>query len=668
MSLQSKVMRVWDYIVTRARGETVGQALGITALPGAAPKPAATLASNPEEYNPDGEFEALAQPVMNRVIAFHEALRAQEDKKFSMSPGNPFKGQKVSVSEAWIFEGKFSRDGKLLRDKKKLEAAGVRTGQPHRIRHVEGNRHYLEAMRDGIKEWQSLSVKEAERNRIINALKEAKLLEDGFDFGLDTWGGGSYDPNQYSEFAPIMAGPFYKQLYLTDYLRMHALAFEAWNHNPLAKRCIELLAQYTFGRRFKVRIQDKRKEKAWKDFDARYAIRENVSKYWVREYLIYGELMINKETWLLMDPSTVWDIVTDPDNIRDVYYYYQSYPTAYQMFTGYTVPGEPGSAKVAGSEYIIRQIPAQKIKHLRGNCVSNEKRGRSLLFPVLGWLKRIKDLYNAIVVRQWLMSCFIWDDTVKGNAQDIAAHAAQYATMPRSGSTFVHNESVTRVPMPAIDTGGRGGSASGVGEEIIAFIATAIGVPKEFLNVISSGGGSRAQALTSAEPFTKVIEDVQATFESLLIDVAKEAFEQAGLEYADGDIEFIFPSVTKDTTTETIKNIATGEALGYINKQMAAEMYAGEMNITNYDFEKVQSNISDEAEKGLNQTGSAPMPPGGRFGGGSGGAGPEDDPGSSGSSTSSAADIANQDEEPGNADSPIHGQGKVALSKQLKTL
>ncbi len=205
---------------------------------------------------------------------------------------------------------------------------------------------------------------------------------------------------------------------------MHTLAFFTWNHNPIAKRIIDLLAQYTFGRRFKVSIKDARKKKCWEDFDRKYAIRENVSKFWIREYCIYGEIMLNTDTWQLIDPSTVWDIITDPDDIKNVYYYYQSYPTAYQMFTGFKVKGAPGSEKVPGQEYIIRELPAYKVLHHRGNCVSNEKRGRSLLFPILGWLKRIRDLYNAIVIRQWLLSCFIWDDTVKGSAAEIATHAA----------------------------------------------------------------------------------------------------------------------------------------------------------------------------------------------------------------------------------------------------
>lgn len=647
------LMRLWNYIVLRIKGPTVGESL--IALSGKTLKPKAVTVESQQFYDPDAEMNEMLQPVMNPVIAFHEALRSNGDRS-KCSADNPFAGQRLEIDEAHVFEGRFNEAGKLVRDKKVHESLGSRWPSHYLVRHITNHVNYMARLEECEREWNALDakVKSARARRAlareaVSKIKSAKLVEQGFDpfdFGFDSYGQGPYDPNQYTEFTPLYGGPFFKQLYIADYLKMHSRAYEAWNHNPIAKRIVDILSQYSFGRRFKVRIIDPAKEAAWKNFDRRYNIRENVSNYWIREFLIYGEIMINIENYQLIDPSTVWDIITDPDNLKDVYYYYQSYPTAYQMFTGYRVPDQPGSEAVRPQQYIIRQIPAWKVIHLKTNCVSNEKRGRSVLFPVLGWLKRVKDLYNAIVIRQWLLSCFIWDDTIKGSAADVTAHANTYSQMPNVGSVFAHNESVERKPMPAIDASGGRGTAAGIGEEIISFIATAIGIPKEFFNVIASGGGSRAQALTSAEPFTKVIEDIQAKFEALMIEMAKYAFIEAGLTYVEGDVEFLFPSVTKDTTTETIKNLATAESMGWLAKQTAAEMAAAELNITKYDFEDEQAKIKSEAESGMNQMGSTPLPPAGRFGAGI------PDP--------RTADELGQ--------SPIHGNGKVDLSKALKTL
>jgi len=577
------------------------------------------------DYDPDKEFlDIQSTPVKNPVIVFHEALQ----------------GGKVQVEEAWLFEGRFDERGGLMKEAAHLEHNDLIL--PYRIRHVKGQ-EYRQALEAGKGQFETLPAKikrleeaKARHVKAIESLRKEGLLKE--DFSTDTIY-QPYDAAQYTEYAPTYGGPFNKQLYIYDYLTMHARAFEAKNHNPLAKRIVDVLAQYAFGRRFKVIIKNPQQKKIWDAFDEQYKIVHKMSKFWVREYLTFGELMIDKARWDSLDPSTVWDIITNPDDIGEVYYYYQNYPTAYQTFTGYKIKGEPGSDKQPPLKYVIRQLPAHQIMHIKSNVSSMEKRGRSFLFPILGWLKRIKDLYNAEVLKAQLEASFIWDDTVDGNAGDVAAHASQFSGMPKPASVFTHNKAVERKPMPAMTGSTRG--SGGVSDEILGFIATSIGIPKEFFNVMSAGGSNRATAVQSAEPFEKVIEDLQADFENLLQNIAEEVFELAGVPYEKGDVEFAFPSVTKDTTTETIKNIAFGETMGYIQHESAAEMYAGEMNITTYNYQDVQAAIKKDKANGIDPM----MPPAGRF-------------------PSSPLNGDGQDD----VDSPIHGNGANKLKNQLKTL
>jgi hypothetical protein len=603
-----------------------------------------------EGYSPDKEFEQLSSSyVKNPVIAFNEDLMEG----------------KVEIAEAWLWEGLLDARGKLIGSKKSKSLAESKI--PYRTRYIGSNAAYKEALRNAAKHFKQLPAKIAKMNEArskyqegINRMKEAKLLEANF---TDDNVLGNYDPNQYTEYAPTYGGPFNKQLYLADYLRMHALAFEAKNHNPLAKRIVDVLAQYSFGRRFKVRIKNKRQKKAWDDFEKANNITHRCSEFWIREYLTYGELMINKDNWQSIDPSTVWDIITDPDDITNVYYYYQSYPTAFQTFTGYRVAGEPGSEKQPGMKYIVRQLPADQVIHIKGNVVSQEKRGRSILFPVLGWLKRVKDLYSAEVQRAQLQATFLWDDTISGSDADVQAYAAKFASMPLQMSVYIHNEQVKRQAMPALQGGDRG--SVGVGDEILAFIATAIGIPKDFFNIIAQGGSNRATALVGAEPFEKVVEDLQAKFENLLMAIAEEVMEDADLEYEKGDIEFIFPSVTKDTTTETLKNIATMEEMEYIAHETSAEMAAAEMNITSYDYEGEQQKIADRNEEKMNNdpldpaNGSTPLAlPDGTI--------PTDPAIKNGANGAGGA--APKPGVVSRKDNPNHGTPKTTLKKQLKTL
>lgn len=589
-------------------------------------KPTARMAPvtmDNSSYDPDREFlEIQNNPVRNPVIAFHEALRAG----------------KVQVEEAWLYEGRFDERGSLMKESSHLDFNGLVV--PYRLRHVVGQ-EYNQALEAAKKQFIALPDKnkrleeaKAKHLRAVESLKKEKLLEE--DFNTDTIQ-QPYDAAQYTEYAPTYGGPFNKQLYIYDYLTMHARAFEAKNHNPLAKRIVDVLAQYAFGRRFKVIIKNPKQKKVWEDFEKQYKITHKISKFWSREYLTFGELMIDKIRWDSLDPSTVWDIITNPDDIGEVYYYYQNYPTAYQTFTGYRVKGEPGSEKQQPLKYVIRQLPAHQILHIKANVSSMEKRGRSFLFPILGWLKRIKDLYNAEVLKAQLEASFIWDDTIDGNAGDVAAHASQYSTMPKPASVFVHNKAVERKPMPAM-TGSTRGSV-GVSDEILGFIATSIGIPKEFFNVMGAGSSNRASAVQSAEPFEKVIEDLQADFEHLLHNIAEEVFEQANVPYEKGDVEFGFPSVTKDTTTEAIKNISFSETMGYIDHQTASEMIAAEMNITTYDYKAVQDAIKKDSVNKADPL----LPPAGRF----------------------PAPPPTLDDGEG---SPIRGNGAKKLKAQLKTL
>lgn len=598
-----------------------------------------------QNFDWDGEIDALREPVMNPVLAFHEAVKQGPG---GMSPDNPFRETRVEVDEAFLFEGHFNERGQLLRDPKALREVNRGWPKPYLIRHVRGHEAYKARVAQGEAAFGGLAAK-AQFAREVRAARRAlagKLKREGFGDSFAWEPDTLLDPNQYTEFAPIMGGPFYKQLYLYDYLKQHAYAFEAWNHNPLAKRIIQLLGQYTIGRRFTLRVKNKRQEKAWEEAERLYKITNKIADFWVNEANIYGELFIDKTTWQSVDPSTIWDIITDPENVDDAYYAYQSYPTQYQQFTGYRVPGEPGSQNVQAQKYVIKQIPMAKLLHLKLNCVSNEKRGRTVLFPILGWMKRVKDLYNAQVIRQWLTACFMWDVEIDGDQADVDAYSAAYGGIPQPASTHVHNKSVKRTPMAALEQGSGQQGAGTISDSVLSFIATAVGIPREFLNILSVGGGSRAQALTSAEPFTKVIEDLQSKWEDLIKAIFEAVMVQAGLPYAPGDVEVLFPSVTKDTTTETLKNLQTGESMGWISKRTAAAMAAKELNITEYDFEEEQQRIRDDEANGLNLTGSAPLPPGGRLGLG--------------------LDVPGDDEPDGG--SPIHGDGKRALKDELTNL
>jgi hypothetical protein len=90
------------------------------------------------------------------------------------------------------------------------------------------------------------------------------------------------------------------------------------------------------------------------------------------------------------DPSTIWEIVTDPENISDIAYYHQQYNTQYQL---YATKQDPVS------KYIINQLPPELIIHGKVNVTPYEKRGRSDLLAPLLYFKYYEDFMQAKLIR-----------------------------------------------------------------------------------------------------------------------------------------------------------------------------------------------------------------------------------------------------------------------------
>lgn len=603
-------------------------------------------------YEPDDVVESFKNPVMNPVVAFHEALFAGGDKN-KCRKDNPYRGQKLQVSEAWLFCAQVDEHGKMLRDPKIREAIGSTWPADYKIMHVQGEQKYKAVSESAYKTHRELPRIARESRKMREAVM-GKLKEDGFFDGDEFGGVGGYDPNQYSEFAPLMGGPFYRQLYMYDFLKMISYAFEAVNHNPLAKAIVEILVDYALGRGFDMKIKDAQMATAWAEHDEQFGITKNVRMNWGKEAETYGDFILDTDIWESVDPATIWDIITDAEHINDEYYYYQSYPTAYQMFTGFKVPLEPGSEDQKASDYVVRQIPAIKLLHMKLNCMSNEKRGRSSIFSVLGWLKRVKDLYNAQVIREWLYSCFMWDVEINGSQSDINNYMAANNEIPLPGSRHVHNAQIKMTPLPALATANKGGT--GMGEELISFIAVALRIPTQFLNIVAKsagGSGSRAGALTAAEPFTKKVEGIQARWESFLKDIFVKAMAQRGIKAKRTDVEVLFPSVSKDATSDILKNLQLAEMQGWLDNQTAAEMAAKELNITEYNYKDVQAKKIQQQRAGIVAPNNPAQPS--RFGNGNGAPVP----------------TKGQGANPGGANpggSEIHGDGAQKLKKQLTTL
>ena len=636
------------------------------------------LPDKAEEKAPFGQTIEFDLPDVDQV---YKDLKAQPDRYAEAM--RAIESGRAEVIDAVLFCGRFDQSGRLLRE------AGRR---PYKLVRTRGDAQYREAMNHLKESWAALPrrVREAQAKAEWSRYK-AEGRTGGIRKAREDWyGGGGFaggglggfgspiysssdlgsnqglDPNQFTEFTPWFSGPFYKNIPYAYFPGM-ASAREASTHNPIAKRIVQILPQYAFGRNFEIVCSDKRINDKFKVFLKTSKLKSKMRKFWGREYLTDGELTIDKARMISIDASTIMDIVCEgwDEYIDKPLYLQQMFETATQTYSGIDVPGVPKSKDSKPGKYIVRQIPADQVIRIKTNCTSQDKRGRSVLYDILGWLKRLKDTYNAQVLGEQFQSSFVFDDTVDGSAAQVAAHAQKYTYIPVAPSIFVHNKAVERKAIQ--QTAKSGGSKSEISQEILAFLATSQGFPKDFFNVMASGSGSRATAIVGSEPFTKVIEDLQQDFEDLTDEIIESWCDANGEVYDEEQWKVEFPPVSKDSNKDHIDNVGTAKELGAFSPRRASTMIATALGADDYDYDEEQAQArADSVKYPPSDTMPGWTPPAGSLG-------TPPAPGANpvGKPVANPGEVPAPKIKPGAEPSkpnPIHGQGKKDILKAHKTL
>ncbi len=566
-------------------------------------------------YNPDGSFNPTV-----KADTFYDRMKMDLRESVPGEKEGTTTNRNVSVC-GWVALVKRTKEGVKV------------------TRQLVSNKEDLQALRTTPKYMRSKVLEtipgKVVRRKGYKGCLEAYTYPDSFASDFST-SGDAARPND--EFHPLMGGPFNKQLYLNDYLDLHSKAFEAKNHNPLAKTAMDVTTNYVVGKGIKVPFRSPQLQKVWDDFDDRvdfdhFLRNDSDTLTWA------GEIMTKKviDTFTRLpriepiDPSTVWEIITLPDDINRKLYYHQQFPTQYQVL--YTV-----RAKVPVSEYIINDIPATQVIHVPINVVPGEKRGRSDFQPVLGWLKRFKDFYDAKVVKAQIEQSFAVRKTIKGDQADVQAFADDDAlnAIPPPGSVIFENESVTTDFMESKSSGR---ATDNTGEAIRSIIATGMGLSPEMLGV---GGAASVQAtaITKAEPAYKKFHMRQQILGAYVrkivtwvIEVAiangvvpkmvpmkpnlgtvRSALSQLDLVGAmkqlaalisgktmqvpiNVEFDVIFPEILTEDRPEKIQAVTNALNFSMISHKRAAEIVATELGIVAYDYEEEQERIKEEGEQ-----------------------------------------------------------------------
>lgn len=406
------------------------------------------------------------------------------------------------------------------------------------------------------------------------------------------------------DFTPLVGGPFFKQLYQRDYLRMHSASFYAYHHDPIARAITNLISDFTLGRGFRVDSKNERALLLWNAF-AKVNDIPKLMEQVSNELTIYGEIMLY---WLpksnaairfgvpedrvpkaiiprvrLIDPSNIVEVITHPEDIQDVIAYQWLAPTQYQTFTAGQVPT---------AKFIFQQLPAELIDHVKINCVSNEKRGRSEYFPSLGYMKRLRDAINYSVIALQKSAAWSIDTTIEGDDSDIAAYieSQSRSTIAPAGSEFVHTPAVKREYL----SNSAGGKAAGQSETFnwcLTMTCSATGIPVGYLGTHLAGGSTRASALVATEPVAKKFERRQKVYETVIQKLWTRLMDTFGIE---AECEVTFPELITQDRSKKIQDVSFAASGRYISHERASEMIAKELDVTDYDYQEERTAIENE--------------------------------------------------------------------------
>ena len=259
--------------------------------------------------------------------------------------------------------------------------------------------------------------------------------------------------------------------------------------------------------------------------------------------------------------------------------------TRYQWYVDLPVPT---------IKFIIRQVPSLQYYHMKINATAGEVRGRSELFAILGWLKRLKEWASDRVVRNKVSNLFVLDVAVEGDQNAVQQITQQFSNPPTPGSFFIHNKAAE---LKAIAAELGASDAQNDWTVFLTLAAMGAGVSLQYLGAESQGG--KAQALVGTEPDIKSFEDYQEFMEQFFLQDAQRVFERAkernelpkDLRIT---VEATFPTLAEENRSEKLKDLAFCESMSWFSHRRVANAVAKELQMTSYNYDQEQKEVAQE--------------------------------------------------------------------------
>jgi len=325
--------------------------------------------------------------------------------------------------------------------------------------------------------------------------------------------------------------------------------------DPLAKRAIALMTDYSFGSGIAWSMKDEPAKKILDTFWNAPANKPMLSAKGQRKssnkLLVDGEIFFalflgsqGNATIRRIDPLEITEFITDPDDIENVRYYKRdwadvqgrSHTNYYRSFAN--IKDEACVDSLGTSR---QKDDDALVYHLAINDIG--QRGNSYLLPVIEWIKLYRKFLASRVAVMLALARFAWKAKTKGGQTAVDAMKAKFhEEETKAASTIVENEGVNMQP---IKTESGAAQAYQDGRQIKLQVAAGTGWPEQYFGDISIG--NLATAKTVELPVQKMCESYQAIWQGAYDAIFQAILEQANTAEDKRYVDMDFPVISDET-------------------------------------------------------------------------------------------------------------------------
>ena len=319
--------------------------------------------------------------------------------------------------------------------------------------------------------------------------------------------------------------------------------------NPIVRRLIDVCSIYVFGRGVEISSSDPDADAELKDFfdrnqkvfgqvglvDAEKRKYYDGNLFWA---LFSDKTASGKTTVRSIDATEIMDIITDPDDTDQPWYYRRVWVARkFDVNTG-QIATEHQECYHPALNFLPKEQPAQinnqpvkwdvPVYHRKDGAVAKWNFGCPKIYPAIDWAKASRRFLEACATVKQALATFAMTITTKGGQQAIEGLKQQLATTvgpsaalwdtnpaPVNASTFVSGPGTE---LQFMNQSGKGGDP----EEVRQFKLMAtmvVGVPETFLSDVSTG--NLATATTLDRPTELVFLERQEAWREDLVVIAK---------------------------------------------------------------------------------------------------------------------------------------------------